>query len=83
MKRGNTARISNPVLLIEGCFYRYSSSKFSEWKYGGEFVLAIIGNEIEKEPLSTRSSQLYFTAINPIAGELLSSRAHFLFRLMM
>jgi len=50
------------------------------WKCGGEFVLAIIGNEIQKEPLSKRSSQLYFTAINLIAGELLSSRAHFLFR---
>jgi hypothetical protein len=34
----------------------------------------------KKEPLSKRSSQLYFTAINPIAGELLSSRAHVLFR---
>jgi hypothetical protein len=53
------------------------------WKCGGEFVLAIIGNEIQKEPLSTRSSQLHFTAISPIAVELLSSRAHFLFRLMM
>jgi hypothetical protein len=64
-------------LLIEGCFYRVWFFEVTNIELEDEFFKTIRALYNHK---SSRFQGALYKAINPIAGRLLSSRAHFLFR---